>query len=430
MNKITVHFDEATGSVLPLHAVNNGPVKALAEHTDGNFDLWKAAGFPYARNHDVSFNNEHLVDISAIFPDFDADVNDPASYDFTLTDEFNELLLEAGSQIFYRLGQRIEHPIKKYNIFPPKDYLKWAQICEHIILHYNEGWADGYHMNIQYWEIWNEADLDPDDAPDHRTWAGTEKQFHDFYEVAAKHLKNRFPHLKIGGPALAYRVEWADRFLQEMQKRQVPMDFFSWHIYANEVAHVLKRASQIHNLLEKYGYAHAESILNEWNYAKDTFAVSKQHVIAMKGGAFYAASVLAVQARRAVDMMMYYEAGPASTLNGIFNFYDYAPFKTYFAMKMFNELYKLGTSVRVDVEGESVYAAAAKDASGSTAVMLCHYLDEPDVADKTVSLSIPEGEYDMYLVDREHDMDAPLPYRAGDPIRMKNESVILLKSRT
>ena len=71
---------------------------------------------------------------------------------------------KAGTKPFYRLGQSIEHQTKKYGIYPPKDFKKWAKICEHIIRHYNEGWANGYRMGIEYWEIWNEADLDQPDC--------------------------------------------------------------------------------------------------------------------------------------------------------------------------------------------------------------------------------------------------------------------------
>lgn len=89
--------------------------------------------------------------------------------------------------------------IKKHGTVPPADFGKWAQICEHIILHYNFGWANGYHLNIRYWEIWNEPDLDADDSPNKRTWGGTKARFFDLYELAAKHLKTRFPELMIGG---------------------------------------------------------------------------------------------------------------------------------------------------------------------------------------------------------------------------------------
>ena len=55
-------------------------------------------------------------------------------------------LHQQGVEPFYRLGTTIEnsHRIKTYHIYPPKDYQKWAKICEGIIRHYNEGWADGF----------------------------------------------------------------------------------------------------------------------------------------------------------------------------------------------------------------------------------------------------------------------------------------------
>jgi hypothetical protein len=55
------------------------------------------------------------------------------------------------------LGASIEHGEKK-GTYPPQDYAKWARICEHIILHYTKGWANGFHYDITYWEIWNEPD--------------------------------------------------------------------------------------------------------------------------------------------------------------------------------------------------------------------------------------------------------------------------------
>lgn len=39
---------------------------------------------------------------------------------------------------------------------PPRDHDQWADICIHIIRHYNEGWANGFHLNLDYWHIWEE----------------------------------------------------------------------------------------------------------------------------------------------------------------------------------------------------------------------------------------------------------------------------------
>ncbi|HCD80812.1 MAG TPA: hypothetical protein DEQ65_00480, partial [Ruminococcaceae bacterium] len=113
----------------------------------------------YARNHDASFysafGGEHTVDVHRIFKNFNADENDPESYIFAPTDKYLKDITNAGTKVFYRLGASIEHDFK-YGTYPPASFEKWAKICEHIISHYNEGWAEGFNYNIEYWEIWNE----------------------------------------------------------------------------------------------------------------------------------------------------------------------------------------------------------------------------------------------------------------------------------
>ena len=112
------------------------------------------------------------------------------------TDDYLKTMRAAGTEPFYRLGQSIEHWIKKYGVNPPADFDKWAAICEHIVRHYNEGWADGFEWNITYWEIWNEPDLKP--AADGRpspTWTGTPEQLYDLLSNTALRLKKDFPSL-------------------------------------------------------------------------------------------------------------------------------------------------------------------------------------------------------------------------------------------
>ena len=179
---IHVDFSKAAGKIKPMHAVNNGPVyKFHSDQRLTNMPAYQAAGIPFARTHDASFcstyGGEHTVDVGNIFPNFDADPCDPASYDFCLTDEYLRVIEFAGVETYYRLGNKIEHWPKKYGTLPPKDFKKWAVICEHIIKHLNYGWADGHEMGIKYWEIWNEPDLDPDDSTHKRCWGGTKAQF-------------------------------------------------------------------------------------------------------------------------------------------------------------------------------------------------------------------------------------------------------------
>ena len=200
---VVVDSSDILGPLKPFNAVNNGP------EPDDRLQMndFRILHIPYSRTHDANegYYGKRLVDISAVFPDFCKDPDKPSSYDFRETDLYIKTLIDSGSEPFYRLGQTIENQTgAKYNIYPPKDYKKWAKICEHIIRHYNEGWADGFHYNIRYWEIWNEADLDQSSGrwkTEPRTWGGPIEEFHKMYAVAAKHMKECFPDLKIGGPS-------------------------------------------------------------------------------------------------------------------------------------------------------------------------------------------------------------------------------------
>ena len=82
--KLNINFNETTGKIKPMNAVNNGPVSSRG---NGNLDNYIAANIPYARTHDASFyagyGGYHTVDVHVIFPNFDADPYDPANYDFS-----------------------------------------------------------------------------------------------------------------------------------------------------------------------------------------------------------------------------------------------------------------------------------------------------------------------------------------------------------
>ncbi len=415
MDKVYVNFAERVGAIKPMHAVNNGPEHKFAEDQRiSNLDAFIEAGIPYARTHDASINynygGEHCVDVIALFPDFDADPTDPASYDFAITDELMRVYDAAGVKPFYRLGNKIEHWCKKYGTLPPKDFKKWAIICEHIIRHYNEGWADGMELGIEYWEIWNEPDLDPDDSTHKRCWGGTKKEYFEFYEIAACHLKKCFPHLKIGGPALAGELAWAEDFLKAL-KPETPLDFFSWHRYSAIPEKIERRMYEVDELLKRYGRENAESICNEWNYVAgwtgEKWLYTLRAEKGIKGAAFIAA-VMALSQKGPMDMLMYYDARPCG-MNGMFNT-DFVcdKLKGYYPFYMFNKLFSLGNAVSYDCKADNLYTVAAA-AEGKGAVMLTHFNDDDLAQPKKVMLDLSgltgEKRVKVWLTDSERDME-------------------------
>lgn len=425
---VTVCFEQSVGPVKPMHAVNNGPQVAGESQKQQNFEEYKALKLPYARNHDANlcylYGGPHTVDVHSVFPDFNADEQNADNYDFACTDKYTAEIFAAGTKVFYRLGAAIEHTIKKYHILPPKDFYKWARICEHIILHYTQGWGNGFRYDIEYWEIWNEPDLRSG-----ATWGGTREQFFDLYEVTAKHLKKCFPHLKIGGPAIAHDEKWAAAFLGEMQNRKAPLDFFSWHIYCVEPAKMVAKAQRIRKLLDENGFAETESINNEWNYVKgwtDDWTYSLETMASMKGAAFTGACMLACQTA-CVDMLMYYDARVGCSMNGLFDPRTLRPLKGYYVFQLFSRLYELGTAVRTSVQGEHLYAVAAKDGHGEQACMIVCYTDDDTVGGQTVRFDLGNGQYEVFMVDENHSGERICILNACCALTLGRNSAVLLK---
>ena len=411
----TIKFDlsNTAGSFKILNATNGGPwhKRHANDQYRSNFEAYKAARIPYSRNHDSAiagsiYGGPFSHDISRIFPRFEADENDPASYDFACTDESILATLEAGTETFFRLGQSIEHHIKKHDTLPPKDPYKWARICEHIILHYNEGWADGYRLGIEYWEIWNEPDLDPEDSTNKRTWGGTEAEFFDLYEITSKHLKSLFPHLKIGGPAVAFNLEWTERFLSEMQRRNVPMDFFSWHVYTKIPGRMIRTAEKFKALLDTYGYGHVESILNEWNYIRGWDKDFKYSILAIhgiKGAAFTMACISEAQRSELIDMLMYYDTRP-SPFCGVFDYYSYDPLKGYYPLYWYGKFYDMASYVPALNEAENIYTLCGVDENGKLLCVVTHYAEDDSTPAHDVTLDFGrDGKFEVYTLDADHD---------------------------
>lgn len=412
MNVLKIDAQKKLGKFKVLNATNGGPwhKRHANDQYRTNFEAYKEARIPYSRTHDSGvvniYGGPYSYDITNIFPNFSADVDNPDSYDFACTDEAVLVTLEAGTETFFRLGQTIEHQIKKHGTLPPSDFQKWAEVCEHIIRHYNEGWANGFRLNIQYWEIWNEPDLDDDNSTNKRTWGGTKAQFFDMYEVAAKHLKKCFPKLKIGGPALAWKEQWAEDFLFEMNKRGVAMDFFSWHIYCVEPKPLIEKAERIRKLLNKYGYENAESILNEWNYIKGwekEYVYSLKCIHGIKGAAFTMACISEAQKSNCIDMLMYYDTRP-SVFCGAFDFYTYETLKGYYPLMWYGKFYDMENEIACKHNIENIYALCGADANGKTLTVVTYYTDNDNAAEKEITVDYGKdgAEYEVYLLDSEH----------------------------
>ena len=415
MKHINVDFSHITGKIKPMNAVNNGPL-GNSERGITNFPDYAALEIPYARNHDASFysgyGGEHTVDVHRIFRNFDADENDPASYIFEPTDMCVKNTLEAGTKVFYRLGASIEHGYK-FGTYPPPDFKKWARICEHIIRHYNEGWANGFCYGIEYWEIWNEPDCKNNDGSN-PCWQGTDEEFIDLYEIASKHLKKCFPNLKIGGPAFTApkHAPFHLAFLRAVKERELPFDFYSFHRYMKRPDQVFEAVDLAKQSLAMFGIEGAELILNEWNYIKGWMSEEWKYSLRMekslKGASFIAGVMCAGQASD-VDMLMYYDARPCG-MCGLFDTDSLDKIKGYYPFLQFRELARLGYCVKADAPNGDIYVCAATDGKNG-AILFTRYDDVDEAQSEEVTINIggvcaENGvTVEYYLLDAERDSE-------------------------
>lgn len=378
MVTVSADFNKITGRIKPVHGFNN----ASRETNYGPLlESFKALKPPFARLHDTGFHgNAHYVDIPCIFPDFSRDADDEKAYDFTLTDYYIKPLVENGIRVMYRLGVTIEHEPRKHNIFAPSDPRKWASVCEHIVRHYNDGWADGFHFGIDYWEIWNEPDgLNPECEPyGCPNWIGTAEQYYELYACTAKKIKKLHPEVKVGGYSSCYILgkfengRWVagdasyfTDFLGFVKKEHAPLDFFTYHGYLGQqyLEKIEIESRFVRDTLDRYGFFETECIDAEWNINICDIETDKrrtQYYINYRNekGAAHAAASLYEMQRCPVDAAMYYDTQLWAEYGGLYHVPSLEESKTYFAFKQFGELYAQKNECESHGEG-FIYTCAA-----------------------------------------------------------------------
>ncbi len=297
---------------------------------------------------------------SIIFPDWSADAEKAASYNFAPTDKVLAAIRATGAEIYYRIGRSWGA-----NINPPADFDKFANVVRHIAMHYNQGWANGLHYTIRYWEFWNE--------PDGLFWSGTPEQFYFLYEKTARALKSVDPALKVGGDGKAFPYDdggYREGFIDYCAAHKVPLDFYSWHTYADGSADpfdAVRIAQQIRGILDNHGFPKAESILSEWNLSAD-FTDAEKATLQGEDNAAYIAAVFSYFQDAPIDHAQFYR-GDAAWM-GLFNS-DGKPFKIAYAFQAMGRMHD--TPQRLSVEGTDTFgfsALAGRSTDGNTVQIL------------------------------------------------------------
>ena len=360
-------------AILSLRESYRSDLRAVKQITD----------FNYVRFHGI------LDDEVGIYTE---DSQGHPVYNFSYIDQIYDGLLATGVRPFVEIGfmpnqlaaSHTLHPFwYRPNVAPPKDWRRWddlvAAFAQHLIDRYG---AD--EVAQWYFEVWNEPNLD--------FWAGQPKQetYWELYDHTARALKIVNPRLRVGGPATA-QAAWVDAFIRHCAQKQIPVDYVSTHVYANDTAQdvfgrqediprdrmVCRAVDKVHSQIKSSPMPNLPLIWSEFNASyKNEPDVTD---------AIYMGPWLADTIRRCdglVDSMSYWSFSDVFEEQGVVKtpFYggygliaeDDIPKPAFNAFKL---LHKLGDE-RIQLDSESALLTRRKD--GALVLVVWNYVSPED----------------------------------------------------
>jgi hypothetical protein len=389
MRTVQVDAAKVVGAIRSLQGVGGAPVPAgqafdvSRQYRDLRIDLVRTHDFFGPTDIDAKWTHPDAIakalkadGANSIFPNWDRDPDKEESYNFALSDRIIQGIVNSGAEVYYRIGRSWSADPD-----PPPDFEKYANIVRHVAMHYNAGWARGFHDRIRYWEFWNEPNLEfrksslYDAQP---FWSGTPQQYYKLYETVARALKAYDPSLMVGAPGLAGASvpgPYREGLIDYCAAHQAPLDFYSWHHYAHLSADpydLVRLAREIRGLLDAKGLRKTESHITEWAMSLAHDWESQQ---SMAHAAFCAVTETYLQ-DAPVDRSLYYRADP-----GALGFFDRdgryrAKAYAYKALgAMMDTRQRLATS-GADTLGFSV--VAGRSADGNTVQVLIANYEIPE----------------------------------------------------
>ena len=168
---------------------------------------------------------------------YDEDAKGNPVYNFSYVDQVYDGLLDNNVKPFVELSfmpnklaasSKLHSFWNKPNVSPPKDWDRWSDLIykftDHLVQRYGLD-----EVSSWYFEVWNEPNID--------FWAGEPKAdtYYKLYDVTATAIRKVNSRLRVGGPATA-QAAWVRDFIEHCAKNDVPIDFVSTHVYANDTS--------------------------------------------------------------------------------------------------------------------------------------------------------------------------------------------------
>jgi xylan 1,4-beta-xylosidase len=355
----------------------------------------QATGFESVRFHGI-FNDDvglYDPDRETKNPGLAAEKIDTDSvYNFSYIDQIYDGLLAHHVKPFVELSfmpkkmsadPNALHPFWYHpNVAPPKDYKLWdgmiTAFAKHLIDRYGLD-----EVSTWYFEVWNEPNLD--------FWGGNPKQatYFELYDHTARALKAVSPRLIVGGPSAA-QAAWVPEFLAHVKQANVPVDFVSTHVYANDTAKdvlhsddniprdqmVYRAVQKVHDEILKSSYPKIPLLFSEYNasYANEPNVTDTVYM-----GPWLANTIS--QCDGLTEAMAYWTFSDVFEEQGVIRTPFYGGFGIIGednipkpAFNAFVMLHRLGTQ-RLAIASKPEDALATRNADGSLTLALWNYAE-------------------------------------------------------
>ncbi|MEM9560070.1 MAG: hypothetical protein AAF995_07155 [Planctomycetota bacterium] len=261
-------------------------------------------------------------------------------------------------------------------VSPPRDYEEWAGLVERVVGH-----IKSLGIDARYKIGWE---------PNTPIWAGTDREFFEYYKYAVLGARRADPGAKVGGPGVTdlpplkpFIQYCAQTPLPELGYDRLPIDFVAIHRFG---AHPHTTYDLIVNKsrlwLEQNGYnANATEVyVAEWS---DPPAFLDPAHDGPYTASYVVASMVAMDSA-GVDLhsftsLLDQERSESTEFNGSFgaltkSFVKKASYNALHAMSMLGE-----RRINVTTDDDWVFAAAGRDGPDRVTVVMTNYLPRPDI---------------------------------------------------
>ncbi|WP_394940975.1 hypothetical protein [Psychromicrobium sp. YIM B11713] len=202
----------------------------------------------------------------------------------------------------------------------PKNIDKYVELVQAVVRRYSVDWkTSGAKLPapITEYEIWNEPDLGLFwSVPGKNDIERTAQSYYEFYSAVAKGIKNIAPNVHVGGCGAANAFgnnSYVDSFLKELNSKKIPLDFFSYHFYADSTADprsIKDVQGYVRKALDNNGFKNAKTYVSEWNLTAYGSAENNVKNQSLYNSAFIIGFLICAE-QAGVDKAYYYRADGA-----------------------------------------------------------------------------------------------------------------------